>query len=53
MVKKHVMTGSTIVTNDVLYPWLLNLPGIEDVLSTQALMNLDEDNNQKSLKNLG
>lgn len=53
MVKKHVMLGSTIVTNEVLYPLLHNLPGIGEVISTEALMNLDINHDQKSLKNLG
>lgn len=53
MVKKHVMLGSTIVTNEMLYPLLHNLPGIGEVISTEALMNLDINHDHKSLKNLG
>jgi len=53
MVKNHVMLGSTIVTNKTLYPLLYNLPGIGEVISTEALMNLDINHDQKSLKNLG
>jgi hypothetical protein len=53
MVKNHVMQGSTIVTNEILYPLLHNLPGIGEVISTEALMNLDINQDQKSLKNLG
>lgn len=53
MVKNHVMPGSTIVTNKTLYPLLYNLPGIGEVISTEALMNLDINHDQKSLKNLG
>lgn len=53
MVKNHVMLGSTIVTNEMLYPLLHNLPGIGEVISTEALMNLDINHDHKSLKNLG
>lgn len=53
MVKNHVQPGSTIVTNEILYPLLHNLPGMSEVISTEALMNLDINNDQKSLKNLG
>jgi len=53
MVKNHVMLGSTIVTNKMLYPLLYNLPGIGEVISTEALINLDVNHDQKSLKNLG
>lgn len=53
MVKNHVMLGSTIVTNEMLYPLLHNLPGISEVISTEALMNLDINHDHKSLKNLG
>ncbi|CAH1738251.1 uncharacterized protein LOC114123445 [Aphis gossypii] len=52
MVKNHVMLGSTIVTNEMLYPLLHNLPGIGEVISTEALMNLDINHDHKSLKNL-
>lgn len=47
------MLGSTIVTNEILYPLLHNLPGIGEVISTEALMNLDINQDQKCLKNLG
>jgi len=47
------MLGSTIVTNKMLYPFLRNLPGFLEVISTEALMNLDINQDQKSLKNLG
>lgn len=53
MVKDRVTPGSTIVTNEILFPLLHNLPGLGDVISTEALVNLDLDNEQKSLKNLG
>lgn len=53
MVKNHVMQGSTIVTNEMLYPLLHNLPGVGEVISTEALMTLDINHDQKSLKNLG
>ncbi|VVC41960.1 Hypothetical protein CINCED_3A000659 [Cinara cedri] len=52
MVKNRVIPGSTIVTNDLLFPLLHSLPGLGDVISTEALMNLDSNNDQKSLKNL-
>ncbi|XP_050545765.1 uncharacterized protein LOC126908006 [Daktulosphaira vitifoliae] len=52
MVKNHVMPGSTIVTNEMLYPLLRNLPSIGEVISTEALINLDINHDQKSLKNL-
>lgn len=47
------MQGSTIVTNEMLYPLLHNLPGVGEVISTEALMTLDINHDQKSLKNLG
>lgn len=53
MVKNHVMLGSTIVTNKMLYPLLQNLPVAGEVISTEALINLDTNHDQKSLKNLG
>lgn len=53
MVKAHVKLGSTIVTNEKLYPLLHNLPGLGEVISTEALMNLDINHEQRSLKNLG
>lgn len=53
MVKNHVNVGSTVVTNEVLYPLLHSLCGIEEIISTEALMNLDRNHDQKSLKNLG
>lgn len=53
MVKNRVNTGSTVVTNEVLYPLLHNISGIGEIVSTEALMNLDRNHDQKSLKNLG
>lgn len=48
----HVMLGSTIVTSQGLYSDLLQVKGMTDIISTDALMSLDPLDDQKSLKNL-
>lgn len=54
MVLAHIRAGSTLVVTPRLYPdLLLHAKGMAEVISVEALMSLDPDDYQRSLKNLG
>lgn len=48
----HIRPGSTLVVTPKLFPDLCHAKGMAEVISVEALMSLDPDDYQRSLKNL-
>lgn len=48
----HVKSNSTIVTSNVLYPFIKNLQGYSEVINIKTLMTFDPAQHEKSLKNI-